>query len=188
LRWLSEYEDPSSRKTPDRSAQFIYNALNLPEWIVWVAAASGVDQGLVEDAVRAIDYNDLRQTQAAAVRDILPWELVAECLEHQKGRAAFDNVAPDLDAIYRSDAKKTAKQTLIEARLGSDFSPTIAAMSLLCNFCAALCGAWIERPLSSFRVVRCAAAGLISAGARVGRGVLKWPLSPAAEIMSAVHH
>ena len=83
-----------------------------------MAAASGVDQGLVENATRAIDHNDFRQTQAAAVRDILPWELVAECLEHQKWRAAFDDVAPDLDAIHRGDAKKTAKQTLIEARLG----------------------------------------------------------------------
>jgi hypothetical protein len=117
LRWLSEYEDPS-RAMPDRSAKFIYNALNVPEWIVWLAAASGVEQGLIESAAHAIDRRDFRQTQAAAVRDILPWELIAEHLEHPRGHAAYDDVAPDLDAIYRSDAKRTIKRTLIEARLG----------------------------------------------------------------------
>jgi predicted restriction endonuclease len=44
--------------------------------------------------------------------------LIAEHLEYPRGHAAYDDVAPDLDAIYRSDAKQTIKQTLIEARLG----------------------------------------------------------------------
>lgn len=117
LGWLSNYYDPS-RATPDRSAKFIFNALNAPEWIIWLAVATGVDHDLIDKAALAIDRKQFRPTQAAAVRDILPWELVAEHLAHPKARAAYDDIAPDLNANYRSEAKKTLKQTLIEARLG----------------------------------------------------------------------
>jgi HNH endonuclease len=118
LNWLSNYEDPS-RATPDRSAKFIYNALNMPEWIIWLAAASGVEHELIERAAQAIDRRELHQTQAAAVRDILPWKLVAKHLETPTSHATiYDDVALDVDAIYRSGAKQTIKQTLIEARLG----------------------------------------------------------------------
>src|SRR5207249_8263289 len=87
LNWLSNYEDPS-RVTPDRNAEFIYNALNMPEWMIWLAAATGVDHELIDKAALAIDRKEFRQTQAAAVRDILPWESVAQHLENPKGRAA----------------------------------------------------------------------------------------------------
>jgi hypothetical protein len=119
LNWLPNYEDPS-RATPDRSAEFIYNALNIPEWIVWLAAASGVDPQLVQTAAHAIDRQQFRQTQAAAVRRILPWSLMIKQLENPKiGDAeSYDDILPDLDAIYRSNEKETTKQTLIEARLG----------------------------------------------------------------------
>lgn len=119
LHWLVDYED-SSRTTPDRSAEFIYNALNVPEWIVWLAAASGVDTQMVQAAASAIDRQQFRQTQAAAVRRVLPWPLIAKQLSNPKveDAASYDDVVLDLDAIYRSDEKETTKQTLIEARLG----------------------------------------------------------------------
>jgi len=119
LRWLTNYVDPS-RATPDRSAEFIYNALNAAEWIVWLAAASGTDPQLVQTAVNAIDRQQYRQTQAAAVRRILPWSLMAKQLENPKidDAASYDDIAPDLDAIYRSKGKETTKMMLIEARLG----------------------------------------------------------------------
>jgi hypothetical protein len=118
LNWLAKYEDVS-RSIPDREAKFIYNALNLPEWIIWLAAESGIAHQVIDRAC-AVGRGPLefRQSQAAAVRDILPWELVAEYLENPKGRTAYDDIAPDLDAIYRSDSNNTTKQTLIEARLG----------------------------------------------------------------------
>lgn len=90
----------------------------MPEWIIWLAVTTGVDHELIDKAALAINRKQFRQTQAAAVRDILPWQLVAEHLENPKGRPAYDDIALDLDAIYRSEAKKTIKQTLIEARLG----------------------------------------------------------------------
>jgi hypothetical protein len=119
LHWLANYEDPS-RATPDRSAEFIYNALNVPEWIVWLAAASGADRQLVQTAASAIDRQQFRQTQAAAVRRILPWSLMAKQLGSPKigDPESYDDIFPDLGAIYRSNKKETTKQTLIEARLG----------------------------------------------------------------------
>jgi predicted restriction endonuclease len=119
LHWLSNYED-LSRTTPDRSAEFIYNALNVPEWIVWLAAASGIDRQLVQAATDSIDRQEFRQTQAAAVRRILLWSLMAKHLENPKidDAESYDDIALDLDAIYRSREKETTKQTLIEARLG----------------------------------------------------------------------
>lgn len=119
LRWLANYEDPS-RATPDRSAEFIYNALQIPEWIVWLAAASGIDRGLIDKAAIAIDRQQPRQTQAAAVRRILPWALLSEHVENPnpKNASSYDNVLPDLDKIYRGEEKETTKRALIEARLG----------------------------------------------------------------------
>lgn len=119
LRWLADYEDPS-RATPDRSAEFIYNALNVAEWIIWLAAASGVTPQMVQAAANAIDRQKYRQTQAADVRRVLPWAVVAKQLENPDIEAAvsYDDVAPDLDAIYRSEEKETTKRALVEARLG----------------------------------------------------------------------
>ena len=119
LHWLSNYKDPS-RPTPDRSAEFIYNALNVPEWILWLAAASGIDTQLVQTATHSIDRRQFRQAQAAAVRRILPWALIAKHLENPKidDAESYDDISLDLQAIYRSREKETTKQTLIEARLG----------------------------------------------------------------------
>lgn len=81
LRWLSDYKDPS-RATPDRNAEFIYNALHAPEWIIWLAVASGVAQQLVSKASGAVDLKQSRMEQAAAVRRILPWPLLAHQLQN----------------------------------------------------------------------------------------------------------
>ena len=99
LRWLSNYKDPS-RVTPDRNPEFIYNALNAAEWIVWLAAASGVDQKLVQTAASAIDRQQFRQTQAAAVRRILSWVLISKQLENPdvENALSYDDIVPDLDA------------------------------------------------------------------------------------------
>lgn len=119
LNWLANYED-FSRRVPDRSAKFIFNALNRPEWIIWLAAAAGTDDELVQKAIHTIDRTKLSNTQAAAVRDVLRWDLISEQLENPDihSNRSYDDLVPDLDAIYRSKEKQTTKQTLIEARLG----------------------------------------------------------------------
>jgi hypothetical protein len=47
IRWLSEYRDNEyDRANPNRSAEFIYNALNSAGMIIWLAAASGLNPPL----------------------------------------------------------------------------------------------------------------------------------------------
>jgi len=122
LRWLSDYEDDShDRANPNRSAEFIYNALNYPEMIIWLAAASGVNPQLIREATNATDRKNSRMTQAAALRRLLPWSLVATHLTETTSRPSISNgtgLLLDLDEIYRSAPEQTTKQTLIEARLG----------------------------------------------------------------------
>jgi predicted HNH restriction endonuclease len=81
IRWLSEYRDKAyGRANPNRNAAFIYNSLNLPGMILWLAAASGISPILVAEASDAIDRKESRMSQAAAVRRVLPWSLIAEQL------------------------------------------------------------------------------------------------------------
>src|SRR5258708_7500466 len=74
LRWLSHYD------SDDRDASLIYNRLKHPPMIVWLAEVSGIDTQLIRKAVDAIVEGDPCQSQAAAVRRILPWPLLARCL------------------------------------------------------------------------------------------------------------
>jgi hypothetical protein len=71
ITWLSEHEI-FPRKNPNRNARDIYTALNNPDWIIWLAAASGVAPSTVRKAIRTAVDGDSKQTQAAAVRKILP--------------------------------------------------------------------------------------------------------------------
>ena len=80
LRWLSHYD------SDDRDASLIYNRLKHPPMIVWLAEVSGIDTQLIRKAVDAIVEGDPCQSQAAAVRRILPWPLLARC---------FGRITPD---------------------------------------------------------------------------------------------
>jgi hypothetical protein len=80
LQWLSHYNSDPIRKSTDRDASFIYNRLSHPPMIVWLAEVSGIDTRLIRKAVDAIVESDPCQSQAAAVRHILPWPLVARYL------------------------------------------------------------------------------------------------------------
>jgi hypothetical protein len=125
LRWLSGYDDPAhARANPNRSAEFIYNALNHPQMIIWLAAASGISNEKIQGAIQTVNQKDNRMAQAASLRRLLPWSLVSEHLTTIANRprkvdaVAYDDVVADLDDIYRSPAKQTTKHALIAARLG----------------------------------------------------------------------
>jgi predicted restriction endonuclease len=81
---------------------------------------------MVRKAARTVHPKDKPMTQAAAVRRVLPWSLIASHLNNpptrfgQKEHATitYGDVVPDLEDIYRSGKKETTKRALIEARLG----------------------------------------------------------------------
>src|SRR5208282_477944 len=113
LRWLSGYDDPAhARANPNRSAEFIYNALNHPQMIIWLAAASGISNEKIQGAIQTVNQKDNRMAQAASLRRLLPWSLVSEHLTTIANRprkvdaVAYDDVVADLDDIYRSPAKQ----------------------------------------------------------------------------------
>jgi 5-methylcytosine-specific restriction protein A len=94
IRWLSKYQAKGGdRVNPHRGAEFIYNAINLPGWIVWLAAASGISPQLVHKAANAVAPKESRMTQAAAVRRVLPWSVVAKQLENARGAPNSDEQA-----------------------------------------------------------------------------------------------
>jgi hypothetical protein len=122
IDWLAEYEKWDQRKNPNRDAHFIYNALNHPPMILWLAEASGVETRLIREALATIDQSKDRGTQAATIRRVLPWELVVPYLLQRKMRRAIppDDATFDIEQI-RSDPRiksETTRQALIQARLG----------------------------------------------------------------------
>jgi len=119
IDWLSEYGIADERRrNPNRSPDFVYNALNSAEMIIWLAAVSGVDPRLIRKAAAAIDRKQSRMTQAAAVRLVLPWSLVSKHLTDAAHSSPVEAIIPDLDDIYRSKQRNTVRRALIQARLG----------------------------------------------------------------------
>jgi len=78
IGWLSEYDGPGyyGRKTSDRDASFVYNHINSPPMLVWLAECAGVSKDLVEAACRVTGGVKTKSTACALVRRVLPWEIV----------------------------------------------------------------------------------------------------------------
>jgi hypothetical protein len=82
--WLSEYDGPGgyARKTHSgRSAEFVYNHINNPAMLLWLAEAAGVSKDRLRAAKRAaLMARPNGGTHCAVIRRIIPWLLVAELL------------------------------------------------------------------------------------------------------------
>jgi HNH endonuclease len=86
--WLSEYKNPLWRKNPNRDARFIYNKLNAPLWILWLAAAVGVETPTIESALKRVKWSGRPETSAATLREVLAWDLIAQKLDSWRPRAS----------------------------------------------------------------------------------------------------
>ncbi len=82
LGWLSEYDGPGAydRKTRQgRSARFVYNHINCPPMLLWLAEAVGVPKGKVLAAKRsALATSKTRGGHCAAIRKAIPWQAIEE--------------------------------------------------------------------------------------------------------------
>jgi hypothetical protein len=79
LRWLAEYDGPGyyGRKNFRRSAEFVYNHIVCPPMVLWLGEASGVARARVADAKEAALLSGPQlQAQSAALRRIIPWEMI----------------------------------------------------------------------------------------------------------------
>jgi hypothetical protein len=86
LGWLSEYGGRGyyGRKNSHRSAEFIYNHIVCSPMVLWLAEASGVPKARVSKAKRAaLCARPQLQAQSAAIRKIIPWELIQAHLDQR---------------------------------------------------------------------------------------------------------
>jgi hypothetical protein len=87
--WLSNYvqvgDDPHRA---DRDARFIYNHWWNAPIFIWLAEAIGVDQHRVRRAAEIASSQGNSPAQAAAIRRILPWSLIARQLTRSGPRDA----------------------------------------------------------------------------------------------------
>lgn len=94
LGWLSEYDGPGAynRKTRSgRSAEFVYNHINCPPMLLWLAEAADVSSRKVAGAVKsALAARRSRGSHCAVLRRIIPWSEIEQCLEGRKDRATSD--------------------------------------------------------------------------------------------------
>ena len=84
ISWLEGYDGPGAygRQNPDRDARFVYNHLQNPGMLVWLAEGAGVNRVLVEEAARdAKGFNSCNLSRiSAGVRRLVPWSEVSRSL------------------------------------------------------------------------------------------------------------
>jgi hypothetical protein len=89
LGWLGEYRGPGyyGRKNFRRSAEFAYNHIVCPPMVLWRCEASGVAKLRVAKARRsAMSANTSLSARSAAIRKIIPWEMIENCLDKRRSR------------------------------------------------------------------------------------------------------
>jgi hypothetical protein len=93
LGWLSEYSGPGyyGRKSSRRSAELVYNHIVRPPMVLWLGEASGVPRAIVATAKQsALSSSPNFQAQSAAIRKIIPWDLIDNRLNRQTGGKTHD--------------------------------------------------------------------------------------------------
>src|SRR5208282_6445087 len=78
LGWLNGYDGEGyyHRKNWHRSAEFVYNHINCPPMVLWLAEASGVPRTKVAKAKQgALSAKPHLPAQSAAIRMTIPWEM-----------------------------------------------------------------------------------------------------------------
>lgn len=84
LGWLNPAAGTGSypRRTGGHvSANTVYNRIGEPKMLWWLAAAAGVDQGLLDEAKARVDTQKPLSSQCANFRKVVPWRTLVESLE-----------------------------------------------------------------------------------------------------------
>jgi len=85
LQWLREYHQPGyyKRKNPGKSAKYMYNHLQSPAAIIFLAEAAGVSEELLERAFQVASDPLLltKSSQSGAVRELIPWQAVEKQID-----------------------------------------------------------------------------------------------------------
>jgi len=88
MGWLSEYDGPGfyGRKSwSGRTAEFVYNHINCPPMVLWLAEAARVPKKDLLAAKRsALSGRPNRGSHCAVIRKAIPWSIVEEQLRSVK--------------------------------------------------------------------------------------------------------
>lgn len=88
LGWISEQDGPGfyNRKNWEgTTAKSIYNRIVCPPMLLWLGEAAGIPGKKILSAKReALSANKSFPSQCAAIRRIIPWEIVEEFLINKK--------------------------------------------------------------------------------------------------------
>jgi hypothetical protein len=83
LGWLKEYDGPGyyGRQSWGVSAEAVYNRVVNPSMVLWLGEAAGVSQRIVEAAAEAaLAGKPSMAAQSGAIRRLIPWSMIADCL------------------------------------------------------------------------------------------------------------
>lgn len=83
LGWLKEYHGPGAygrKGASRRDARFAYNHIVEYRMLLWIIETAGVEPKLVKKAKSVVDDKKTLQANSAAIRRIVPWEMLANAL------------------------------------------------------------------------------------------------------------
>jgi hypothetical protein len=70
----------SRSAAPGRDAKYVYNHIIESKLLLWLTAAAGVDTELVLRATEAAASANSMPAKSAAIRKLIPWDVVCEAL------------------------------------------------------------------------------------------------------------
>ncbi len=87
LGWLGEYKGPGAygrKGGKDQGAEYAYNHIVEYRMLLWLIEAAGVESKLVKAAKSIVNEEKSMHANSAAIRKIVPWEMLASMLWSQK--------------------------------------------------------------------------------------------------------
>ncbi len=87
IGWLGEYSEPGYYNRKDTKvvlAERVYNRINCPPMLIWLAEAVGIPSKQIKAATTAaLEANKAFPSQCSAIRQIIPWSDVETKLLHK---------------------------------------------------------------------------------------------------------
>jgi hypothetical protein len=75
IGWLTEHEQRGTR-----SAGLVYDRIQAPAMLIWLAEAAGVDRGILADVIDRAASLSHHSARCNAIRRDIPWSVIATLL------------------------------------------------------------------------------------------------------------
>ncbi len=78
IGWLREYDGPGAydRRDHARDARGVYQRIQCPTMLFWLAEAAGVPEARLRTAANAVCATDSGPEQCGALRLVIPWTVI----------------------------------------------------------------------------------------------------------------